>query len=106
MSNISFKKDLFEQFARVGKAISNAQRLEILEFLAQGERSVDVLAQMTGLSVANASQHLRQLRQAGLVVARKDGLYVFYRIAGDGIVRLLGALRTVAQENLAEVDKL
>jgi len=107
MSNLpGFPKNLFEQFARVGKAISNAQRLEILEFLAQGERSVDVLAQLTGLSVANASQHLRHLREAGLVMARKDGLYVFYRIAGDGIVRLLGALRAVARENLAEVDKL
>ena len=78
----------------------------MLEFLAQGERSVEMLAQMTGLSVANTSQHLQQLRQAGLVSARKEGLYVFYRLAGDGIVRLLAALRAVGQDRLAEVDKL
>jgi len=78
----------------------------MLEFLAQAERSVEVLARMTGLSVANASQHLQQLRQAGLVEARKEGLYVHYRLAGDGVVRLLAALRAVGQERLAEVDRL
>ncbi len=106
MSNPNFKSDLFEQFARIGKALSSGKRLEMLEFLAQGERSVDMLAKMTGLSVANTSQHLQQLRQAGLVCARKEGLYVFYRLAGDGIVQLLSALRAVGQEHLAEVDKL
>ena len=106
MSNANFKNDLFEQFARIGKALSSGKRLEILEFLAQAERSVDVLAQMTGLSVPNTSQHLQQLRQAGLVAARKEGLFVFYRIAGSGILPLLSGLRAVAQEHLAEVDKL
>jgi rhodanese-related sulfurtransferase len=106
MSNANFKGDLFEQFARIGKALSSGKRLEMLEFLAQGERSVESLAQMTGLSVANTSQHLQQLRQAGLVSARKEGLYVFCRLAGDDIVRLLAALREVGQEHLAEVDKL
>jgi rhodanese-related sulfurtransferase/DNA-binding transcriptional ArsR family regulator len=106
MSNKTFKSDLFEQFARVGKALSSGKRLQILEHLAQGERSVDVLARMTGLSVANTSQHLQQLRQAGLTSARKDGLYVFYRLSGDSIVRLLAALRAVGQAHLAEVDKL
>lgn len=102
----TFKSDLFEQFARVGKALSSGKRLQMLEFLAQGERSVDVLAKMTGLSIANASQHLQQLRQAGLATARKEGLYVFYGLSGDSIVRLLAALRVVGQEHLAEVDKL
>jgi rhodanese-related sulfurtransferase/DNA-binding transcriptional ArsR family regulator len=106
MSNATVKTDLFEQFARIGKALSSARRLEMLDFLAQAERSVEALARMTGLSVANTSQHLQQLRQAGLVAARKEGLYVFYRLAGDGIVRLLASLRSVGQEHLAEVDKL
>lgn len=106
MSNATVKSDLFEQFARIGKALSSARRLEMLEFLAQAERSVETLAGMTGLSVANTSQHLQQLRQVGLVAARKEGLYVFYRLAGDGIVRLLASLRAVGQEHLAEVDKL
>src|SRR5512134_2339703 len=106
MSNATLKTDLFEQFARIGKALSSARRLEMLEFLAQAERSVEALSRLTGLSVANTSQHLQQLRQAGLVDARKEGLYVFYRLAGDGIVRLLAALRAVGQERLAEVDRL
>jgi rhodanese-related sulfurtransferase/DNA-binding transcriptional ArsR family regulator len=106
MSNHNFKSDLFEQFARIGRALSSGKRLEILEFLAQGERSVQMLAGMTGLSVTNTSQHLQQLRQAGLVSARKEGLYVFYRNNGDSIVRLLIALRAVGEENLAEIDKL
>jgi rhodanese-related sulfurtransferase/DNA-binding MarR family transcriptional regulator len=106
MSNKTFKSDLFEQFARIGKALSSGKRLQMLEYLAQGERSVDTLAQMTGLSVANTSQHLQQLRQAGLASARKEGLYVFYRVSGDSIVRLVAALRVVGQEQLAEVDKL
>jgi rhodanese-related sulfurtransferase/DNA-binding transcriptional ArsR family regulator len=106
MSNKTFKSDLFEQFARIGKALSSGKRLQMLEYLAQGERSVDTLAQMTGLSVANTSQHLQQLRQAGLASARKEGLYVFYRLSGDSIVRLVAALRVVGQEQLAEVDKL
>ena len=106
MSNPNVKTELFEQFARIGKALASAKRLEMLEFLAQAERSVDALSRMTGLSVANTSQHLQQLRQTGLVEARKDGLYVFYRLAGEGIVRLLMALRAVGQERLAEVDKL
>lgn len=106
MSDHNFKSDLFEQFARIGKALSSGKRLEMLEFLAQGERSVEQLARMTALSIANASQHLQQLRQVGLVTARKEGLYVYYRIAGDGIVRLLTALRAVGEEHVADVDRL
>lgn len=106
MSEQNFKSDLFDQFARIGKALSSGKRLEMLEFLAQGERSVEPLARLTGLSVANTSQHLQQLRQVGLVTARKEGLYVHYRIAGDGIVRLLATLRAVGEENLADVNRL
>ena len=106
MSKTNVKTELFEQFARIGKALASARRLEMLDFLAQAERSVEELARVTGLSVANTSQHLQQLRQAGLVDARKDGLRVYTRLAGDGIVRLLASLRAVGQEHLAEVDKL
>lgn len=106
MSTHTFKSDLFDQFARIGKALSSGKRLEMLEFLAQAERSVEVMARLTGLSMANTSQHLQLLRQAGLVLARKEGLYVRYRLASEGIIRLLSALRSVGEEHLAEVDKL
>ena len=106
MSNGTFKHDLFVQFARVGKALSNANRLELLEYIAQGERSVDQLAKVSGLSVANTSQHLQQLRQAGLVACRKEGLKVYYRLSGNDVIGLLDALRGVAERHLAEVEKL
>src|SRR6266481_5464086 len=106
LSNREFKTELFEQFARVSQALSSGKRLEILELLAQGERSVDALTQLTGMTAANTSQHLQQLRKAGLVASRKDGLFVIYRIAGGGVVRLLMALREVAENNLAEVERL
>lgn len=101
-----FKQDLFAQFARVGKALSSANRLELLEFLAQGERSVEALAKVAGLSVANTSQHLQQLRQTGLVVARKEGQHVLYRLSGDDIISLVECLRRVAENHLAEVNRL
>ena len=102
----NFKHDLFNQFARVGKVISNGNRLELLEFLAQGERSVEELANLTGLSIANTSQHLQQLRQSGLALTRKEGLKVYYRLSGDDVIDLLTALRTVAERHLAEVEQL
>ncbi len=106
MSSGNFKHDLFAQFARVGKALGHGNRLELLEFLAQGERSVDQLAKVSGLSVANTSQHLQQLRQAGLVSCRKEGLKVFYSLSGDDVIVLLDALRHVAERHLAEVERL
>jgi rhodanese-related sulfurtransferase/DNA-binding transcriptional ArsR family regulator len=106
MSSNGFKQDLFAQFARVGKALSHGNRLELLEFIAQGERSVDELSKVAGLTVANTSQHLQQLRQAGLVACRKEGLKVYYRLSGDDVVALLDALRAVAQRHLAEVQQL
>jgi rhodanese-related sulfurtransferase/DNA-binding transcriptional ArsR family regulator len=106
MSTSEFKHDLFAQFARVGKALSNGNRLELIEYIAQGERSVDELAGVSGLTVANTSQHLQQLRQAGLVVCRKAGLKVFYRLSGDDVITLLDALRGVAERHVAEVEKL
>ena len=101
-----FKHDLFTQFARIGKALGNANRLELLEFLAQGERSVEKLSKVAGLSVANTSQHLQQLRQTGLVVARKQGLQVFYSLSDDDVITLLDTLRAVGERHLAEVNRL
>lgn len=100
------KSRLYEQLARVGTALASAGRLKLLEFLAQGERSVDALAAMSGLSVANCSKHLQALRQAGLVTARKEGLRVYYAIAGDDVVALYSALQCVAENRVAEVERL
>ncbi|HHH13618.1 MAG TPA: metalloregulator ArsR/SmtB family transcription factor [Thiolapillus brandeum] len=106
MSTGNFKHELFGQFARIAKAMGSGYRLEILEFLAQGERSVEELARLVGLTVANASQHLQQLRQAGLVKNRKVGQRVFYRLAGEDVVMLLSALREVAERHLGDVRGL
>lgn len=102
----NFKHTLFDQFARIAKALGHANRLELLEFLAQGERSVDALAKVSGLSVANTSQHLQQMRQAGLVATRKEGKTVFYRITDSDVLDLVDRLRRVAERHLAEVEQL
>ncbi len=106
MSSGHFKQDLFTQFARVAKALSSGNRLELMDYLAQGERSVEVLAQVAGLTVANTSQHLQQLRQTGLVVSRKVGLKVFYSLNSNDVIDLINALRNVAERHVAEVNKL
>jgi rhodanese-related sulfurtransferase/DNA-binding transcriptional ArsR family regulator len=106
MSSDPAKERLYQAIGRVAAALGNAGRLQLLEFVAQGERSVDALAQMTGLSVANTSKHLQALRQAGLVNARKEGLRVYYSIAGDDVSLLLSSLRGVAEHRAADVDKL
>ena len=99
------KRDVFHNLARIGTALSSPVRLEFLELLAQGERSVDQLATLTGVSVANTSQHLQKLKAAGLIVGRKEGQYVHYRLAGDEIVELLGALGRTGAAYLAEVER-
>ncbi|MDA3868432.1 MAG: metalloregulator ArsR/SmtB family transcription factor [Gammaproteobacteria bacterium] len=106
MQGRNIKHELFTQFARVGKALSNANRLELLEYLAQGERGVEALATVSGLTLANTSQHLQQLRQTGLVVARKEGQHVYYSLADDEVIVLLDTLRKVAEKNLADVERL
>ena len=101
-----FKDRLYGQFARIGKALSSPHRLEILELLAQSERTVDSLATEIGLSLANTSQHLQALRQAALVESRKEGLFVFYRLAGAEVFELSKVLRIVAEGRLAEFERL
>ncbi|MBI2798682.1 MAG: metalloregulator ArsR/SmtB family transcription factor [Gammaproteobacteria bacterium] len=106
MSSGEFKKQLFAQFARVGKVLGSAHRLELLELLAQGERPVEDLARLTKLPLANVSQHLQQLRRAALVNTRKEGLYVHYSLASPAVSALLIAVQTIAESHLSDVDKL
>jgi rhodanese-related sulfurtransferase/predicted transcriptional regulator len=102
----TFKDRLYGQFARIGKALASPHRLELLELLAQGERTVDALASESALSLANASQHLQSLREAGLVESRKQGLFVHYRLADPAVFELCRILRTVAEKRLAELERL
>src|SRR4030042_471069 len=97
MDDREFKDALYEQFARIGHALSTPKRLEILALRGQGERSVEVLAREAALSVANASQHLRVLRSARLVDARREGPYVYYRLGGAGVWRLWAAPGVLAE---------
>jgi rhodanese-related sulfurtransferase/predicted transcriptional regulator len=105
-SHREFKNNLYGQFARIGKALSNPHRLEILELLAQAERTVDSLATEIGLSLANTSQHLQALRQATLVDSRKEGLFVFYRLSDPAVFDLSKAIRTVAEHQLSDLERL
>ena len=100
------KQALLAEFAAVARALGHPHRLEILEHLAQGERGVEALAERVGLSVANASQHLQHLRRAGLVLARRHGKFVLYRLADDEVPALVAHLRQVAERNLAAVDRI
>ena len=97
--------DLYEQFARIGKALASARRVELLDLLCQGERSVDALARTSGMTVTNTSQHLQALRASRLVDARKEGTKVIYRIADDEVCRFFLALRELAGDRLAEVEQ-
>src|SRR5487761_1842276 len=106
MSSQGPKQLLFAQFAAVAKTLGHAHRLDLLEQVAQGERSVEVLAERTGLSIANASQHLQHLRRAGLVAARRDGKFVHYRLADDAVLDLVAALHRIAKRNVAEVGQV
>lgn len=106
MAAINVKKELLEQLAVLGKALGSANRLELVEFLAQGERSVESLAKLSGMTLANTSQHLRQLRQAGLVTTRKQGLFVFNQLADEAVVDLLACMRQIAENNLSKMDQL
>ncbi len=101
-----YKDAIYEQFARVGKAVASPKRLELLDLLCQGERTVEVLAREAGLSVANTSQHLQVLRAAHLAEAEKRGLHVVYRIADPQVADFFHALRSLAETQLAEVEQL
>jgi rhodanese-related sulfurtransferase len=104
--NRRFKDDVYEQFARLGKAVSAPKRLELLDLLCQGPRNVETLAQEAAISVANASQHLQTLRAARLVESEKKGLYVEYRLADEQVCRFFNSLRGLAETRLAEVEQV
>ena len=104
--NRIFKDAIYEQFARIGKAVSSPKRLELLDLLCQAERSVEVLAKEAGLTVANASQHLQVLRAARLVEAEKEGLFVTYRLADQAVCEFFRAMRVLAESSLAEVEQI
>ena len=100
------KKALYGHLARVAKALASPGRLELLEILAQGERSVDALAQASGMSVANTSHHLQTLRAGGLVQSRRDGLQIFYTLTDLEIPKLLASVGHIAERQVAEVESI
>ena len=100
------KDRLYEQFARIGKAMASPKRLEILDLLAQGERTVEEIAAETAMPVASASQHLQVLKNARMVESRRKGLYAFYRLAGEEVFEAWRAVRELGEERLAEVDRV
>ena len=102
--NRAFKDAIYEQFARIGKSVSSPKRLELLDLLCQGPRTVEVLAKESNLTVANASQHLQVLRAARLVAAEKEGLYVIYRLADQTVCEFFRTMRVLAESRLAEVE--
>jgi rhodanese-related sulfurtransferase len=104
--NRAFKDAIYEQFARVGKAVSSPKRLELLDLLCQGPRTVEVLAKESGLAIANASQHLQVLRAARLVAAEKEGLFVIYRLADQTVCEFFRTMRVLAESQLAEVEQI
>ncbi|SEP13834.1 Rhodanese-related sulfurtransferase [Salinihabitans flavidus] len=104
--SISPKTALLEEYALVGRALSAPARLSLLEQLAQGERGVEALAEKTGLTIANCSQHLQQLRRAALVTSRRDGKAVIYRLTDAKTLALMDLLRLVAERNLAQVERI
>jgi rhodanese-related sulfurtransferase len=104
MPNRIYKDAIYEQFARLGKAVAAPKRLELLDLLCQGPKTVEVLADQAALSVANTSQHLQVLRAARLVEAEKQGLHVEYRLAGEDVCEFFLALRTLAEGRLAEIE--
>jgi ArsR family transcriptional regulator len=106
MSSTNPKRALYAQFAAVAKAVAHEHRLELLELVAQGERSVEALADAVGLSIANASQHLQHLRRAGLVTARRQAKFVLYRLADDTVLTMVAAVQKVAERNVGEVDRI
>lgn len=104
--NRRFKTAIYEQFARIGKAISNPSRLELLDLLCQGPRTVEVLAKEAGLGLANTSQHLKALREVRMVTAEKDGLFVTYSLADEQVCQFFRSLRSLAETHLAEIRQL
>jgi rhodanese-related sulfurtransferase/DNA-binding transcriptional ArsR family regulator len=101
-----FKTEIFGQFARIGKALAAPQRLEMLELLSQGEKSVEEMANALDVPIANASQHLQVLRRAEMVGSRRRGSHIYYRLADPAVFRLWQAVREIGERRLAEIDRV
>jgi rhodanese-related sulfurtransferase/DNA-binding transcriptional ArsR family regulator len=106
VSHREFKGALYEQFARLGHAVSSPKRLEMLDLLSQGEKTVEALADQTDTPLKNTSAHLRALRQARLVETRREGTYIYYRLADESVVRFLQSLQALGRSRLAEVEQI
>src|SRR6266550_7369170 len=106
MSHRALKDPLYAQFARIGHAVANAKRIELLDLLSQGEKTVEMLAEQSATPIKNASAHLRVLRQARLVETRRNGTYVYYRLADDNVFRLLKTLESLGDARLADVQQV
>jgi rhodanese-related sulfurtransferase len=102
----TFKRELFEQFARIGKATASSARIELLDLLSQAERTVEQLADLAEMSIANVSQHLQVLRHARMVEVRREGLYAHYRLADESVFRLWQAMRAVGETRLVEIERV
>jgi rhodanese-related sulfurtransferase len=102
----SFKSELFSQFARIGKALASGARIELLDLLSQAERTVESLAELTELTMANVSQHLQVLKNARMVEVRREGLYSYYRLADESVFQVWQSMRAVGEKRLAEVNRL
>jgi ArsR family transcriptional regulator len=100
------KRAILEQVASLGRVLGSPARLDLLEHLGQGEASVETLAARTGLSVANASQHLQTLRRCGLVTARRDSKHILYSLSDDSVVGLVDTLSAVAERQMADIDRI
>ncbi|HKH90180.1 MAG TPA: metalloregulator ArsR/SmtB family transcription factor [Gemmatimonadaceae bacterium] len=106
VSHRAFKDPLYAQFARIGHAAASPKRIELLDLLAQGEKTVETLAEQAATPLKNTSAHLRVLREARLVETRREGTYVLYRLADDDVLRFLRSLQTLARQRLAEVEQV
>jgi rhodanese-related sulfurtransferase len=106
LTHREFKDRLFEQFARIGKALASPKRLEILDLLAQGERAVEEIARETAMPVASASQHLQVLKGARMVESRREGPYAYYQLADEAVFRTWQAVRALGETRLAEIDRV
>jgi rhodanese-related sulfurtransferase len=106
MTHRELKDPLYAQFARIGRAVASPKRIELLDLLSQGEKTVEGLARESSTPLKNTSAHLRVLRQARLVDSRRDGTYIYYRLASDGVIRFLRALQGLARNRLAEVEQV
>ncbi len=104
--DLNFKNAIYEQFSRIGKAISSPKRLELLDILCQGERTVEILAKETNMTMGNTSQHLQVLREARLIESEKRGMFVFYMLADESVCNFMNSIQNLAENRLTEIEQI